>query len=322
MPTEQNDTQNISEKVSFIITYYNLPVKMLLECIDSIIALSLRPREREILVIDDGSEISPVNELVKYKDDIVYLRQENRGLSEARNTGLRLATGVWIQFVDADDRLLQAPYEHALDIARYENPDMVMFRETGHPTSEITFEDIGPLTGSEYMRKHNLRASACGYLFRKSILMSLRFTPVILHEDEEFTPQLLLRAERVFDTTADAYYYRRRKSSIMHTKNKEWIERRLNDLEHIILHLNTMAEDTFVADRQALKRRVAQLSMDYLYNTIRLTHSGKELDERIGRLCREGLFPLSENDYTRKYTFFRKMIMSKMGKLLMLLGLR
>jgi glycosyltransferase involved in cell wall biosynthesis len=322
MPIEQNHTQNISDKVSFIITYYNLPVAMLLECIDSIIALSLRPQEREILVIDDGSEVSPVNELTKYKDAVVYLRQENRGLSEARNTGLRLATGVLVQFIDADDRLLRTPYEHVLDIARYEKPDVVMFRETSHQTSDVTFEEVGPLTGSEYMRKYNLRASACGYIFRKSILMSLHFTPTLLHEDEEFTPQLLLRAERVFDTTASAYYYRQRKSSIMHTKDKAWIEKRLNDLEHIILHLNIMAEDTFVADRQALKRRVAQLSMDYLYNTIRLTHSGKELDERIGRLSREGLFPLPENDYTRKYTVFRKMITSKVGKHLMLLGLR
>ena len=42
--------------VSFILTYYNLPVQMLCECIDSILALSLTPEEREIIVVDDGSD--------------------------------------------------------------------------------------------------------------------------------------------------------------------------------------------------------------------------------------------------------------------------
>ena len=53
----------ICPKISFILTYYNLPIQMLCECIDSILALSLRPDEREIIVIDDGSEMSPVNAL-------------------------------------------------------------------------------------------------------------------------------------------------------------------------------------------------------------------------------------------------------------------
>ena len=43
-----------TEKISFIITYYNIDVDMLCQCIDSIMALSLRPSEREIIVIDDG----------------------------------------------------------------------------------------------------------------------------------------------------------------------------------------------------------------------------------------------------------------------------
>ena len=46
--------------VSFILTYYNQPVQMLCECINSILALSLNEDEREIIVVDDGSEVSPV----------------------------------------------------------------------------------------------------------------------------------------------------------------------------------------------------------------------------------------------------------------------
>ena len=43
--------------ISFIIAYHNLPVDMLIQCIDSITALSLSREEREIIVIDDGSDV-------------------------------------------------------------------------------------------------------------------------------------------------------------------------------------------------------------------------------------------------------------------------
>ena len=79
--------------ISFILTYYNLPVEMLIECIESILALSLQADEREIIVVDDGSKIRCVNELTKYDDEITYIRQRNMGLSEARNTGIQMATG-------------------------------------------------------------------------------------------------------------------------------------------------------------------------------------------------------------------------------------
>ena len=94
--------------VSFVLTYYNQPVKMLKECLDSILVLSLRPYEREIIIVDDGSDTCPMNELMKYGDDIIYIRQKNKGLSEARNMGIRIATGAYIQFIDADDLLNQA----------------------------------------------------------------------------------------------------------------------------------------------------------------------------------------------------------------------
>ena len=64
--------------VSFIISCYNLPESMLCTCIDSILALSLQPSEREIIVVDDGSENSPIDGLMKYGDDITYIRQRNQ----------------------------------------------------------------------------------------------------------------------------------------------------------------------------------------------------------------------------------------------------
>ena len=98
--------------VSFIIPVYNLDPEMIRECLESILALSLSKQEREIIVIDDGSEFTPLNNLPDICNDFIYIRQRNQGLSAARNIGLRMATGRFVQFVDGDDRLLRALSRH------------------------------------------------------------------------------------------------------------------------------------------------------------------------------------------------------------------
>ena len=58
--------------------------------------------------------------------------------------------------------------------------------------------------------------------------------------------------------------------------------------------------------------------MDYLYNTIMLTRSERQLNERLERLTKQGLFPLPQRDYTQKYKYFSKMINSKTGRKILL----
>lgn len=174
------------------------------------------------------------------------------------------------------------------------------------------------MSGSEYMQGHNLHGTACGYIFSRELLGSLRFTAGILHEDEEFTPQLILRAERLFYTDAKAYYYRQRRGSIMHADAANHIDKRLSDSLAVILRLQQMAATMPETDRQALARRVAQLTMDYLYNTIQLTHSRQRLGDAIATLEQQGLYPLPDKRYTRKYWMFRRLVQSKMGRSLLL----
>lgn len=304
--------------ISFILPYYNLPVGMLCECIDSILALSLSNSEREIIVVDDGSENSPMDDLKKYGDDILYIRQNNKGLSEARNTGIQMARGEYLQFVDSDDLLLQTPYEHCISLIREHHPEMVVFRFTHTTDDPTTYHDSEPQSGADYMRNDNIRGSACLYLFSRSILGDLRFTPGIMHEDEEFTPQLLLRAECVIITDAKAYLYRQRPNSIITGTHIRQRLRRLHDAKEIISRLNIMADRMPAADRTALQRRIAQLTMDYLYNIIRQTRSHHFLDRKIAELRKEGLFPLPDRNYTAKYTWFRRMTNSQTGRSILL----
>lgn len=305
--------------ISFIVACYNIPTPMLCQCLESIMALSLNSSEREVIVIDDGSEQSPLPELSKYADDIIYVRQRNAGLSQARNRGLQIASGQYVQFVDADDYLLRSPYEHCLDLVRYQHPNVVMFDFTdGDTNDDATFNTGNLKSGTEYLSQHNLQATACCYIFRRQILGELRFTPGIYHEDEEFTPQLLLRAESVCSTDAQAYFYRHRPHSITTETDKRQVIKRLNDNLQVIRKLHNLADTLPLSDRLALSRRVAQLTMDYIYNIITQTRDRQYLNRKLQELQDDGLFPLPDRDYTTKYKWFRRLTNSSMGLTLLM----
>ena len=305
--------------VTFILTYYNQPIQLLCECIDSILALSLRPFEREIIIVDDGSRVSPMNGLMQYGDEIIYVRQKNSGLSVARNKGIEMAQGIFLQFVDADDHLIQTPYEHCLELIRLNSDiDMVMFDFTSSDTTEKDYNDSEVMTGSTYMLKHNIHATACGYLFKQTTLSELRFTPDIWHEDEEFTPQLLIRAEHVCATDAKAYYYYKHKGSITTHDDEESKAKRFDDIRGVLDRLHYLCDRVPQIDRVALQRRVAQLTMDYIYQVIVQQRSQKALNACIDELSSKGLFPLPDRDYSQKYKWFRKMTNTRLGRAILL----
>lgn len=306
--------------VSFIITYYNLPIQMLCKCIDSILALSLNSDEREIIVVDDGSEVSPMNGLMHYGDEIIYVRQKNQGLSMARNKGIEMARGKYLQFVDADDHLIQAPYEHCLDIIRKDKDiEIVMFDSTTQEKyKQSNFVDQPLQSGTQYMVRQNIHGMACGYLFKRTTLSELRFTPGIVHEDEEFTPQLLIRAEQICVTNAVAYFHYIHANSITTASDEGSINKRLSDRMGVLLRLNDLYDHLPQNERLALQRRVAQLTMDYIYQVIIQKRSASALEEAIVQLRSKGFFPLPDKDYTQKYVWFRRMTNTRLGRTILL----
>ena len=214
--------------VSFIITYYSEPLPLLAECLRSVLQVRSLMMQRgmvkqdfEIIVVDDGSECFPQEMLGQMDGDIIYISQENAGLSAARNAGLARARGEYVQFVDADDALLPHAYCSLCPQSR-EEADIILFRFTSedgrwheNETETLTenhtqaADEAGcrrAMSGTQYMLYHNVRASACCYLFRRSLLGELRFADGMLHEDELFTPLLLLRMHSVRDYTWPAYY--------------------------------------------------------------------------------------------------------------------
>lgn len=309
--------------ISFIIPCYNLPPDMVTECITSILNLSLSPDEREIIVIDDGSEKLLINDIYPLADKINYVRQTNKGLSESRNVGINMSNGRYIQFVDGDDRLIVEGYERCIDIVRNYTPDMVMFDFADNDNKRNNVYVVPEcVCGSDFMLKNSLRAAAWGYVFNRNILHGLRFTAGIYHEDEEFTPLLMLKAERIFNTKAIAYYYRKRPDSIMNTVDEGVIQKRLDDMEYVIYSLQDKCGFMSLTEKKALERRTAQLTVAYIYQIIKLTHSSSHLEERLRKLESRGLFPLPDNKYNMKYSLFRMLSGNRILRNILLLTIR
>lgn len=288
------------KRISFIITYYNESIDVLRECVQSVLSLPLTLEEREILLIDDGSTV-PTPEFV----GVTVIRQENKGLSAARNKGIELAQGEYIQFLDADDFLLLEAYRQVLELLSVHQLDMLMFRFTHNiPVVKSQKGIVNFSNGIDFLRTCNMRASACSYLFRRSILGDLRFQLGILHEDELFTPQLLLKAKSLLVTDIPAYYYRIGAETITHRQDATHIQKRLRNMLFVIKELNGLHKVVLGKEKEALQRRVSQFSMDYIFNCWVLTRSLKEVFTCLRSLRECGLYPLPLRCYTIKYWLF------------------
>ena len=312
--------------VSFIITYYCEPLPLLAECLRSVLQVrslmmqrGMAKQDFEIVVVDDGSQLSPLGMLKQMDEYICYIRQTNAGLSAARNAGLAAAHGEYVQFVDADDALLPHAYCLLCPQSR-EEADIILFRFTSeedrrheneaetstenHTQAADEAECRRAMSGTQYMLQHNVRASACCYLFRRSLLGELRFADGMLHEDELFTPLLLLRMHSVRDCTWPAYYYRQRPHTITHTDTACHIARRLNDTETILHRLRDVANHLLGDDRRALMRRVEQLTTDYIYIMWKVEADRQERVRRMRQLTADGLLPLPLHPYTLRHWAF------------------
>ncbi len=300
--------------ISFILTDYNIPEDMLQECVESVMSLDLDDNEREIILVDDGSAIKPDGIISRYGNRLTYFRQQNKGLSAARNAGLSLAKGEYIQFVDGDDSLITESYDRIIAaIKGHADADILMFTasrtksydsQTGHSCFKST-------TGEEFLMRHNLKASACCYLFRYDILEELRFKEGLLHEDELFTPLLMCRAGNVAYTSDAAYYYRQREESITTRTNDKHTEKRLADFFSIITHLSQLANsDKF----RVLRRRVDQLCMDYIYKVVTLHCDFGKVESEVKKMKKACLYPIPVRCYTLKYLCFSLMTRTKSGR--------
>lgn len=119
-----------NKELSVIVPVYNTE-KYLIKCLNSIIkALTFMIEESQIIVVNDGSQ-GNLDEIMqiyieKYNNLFSYIKQENKGPGGARATGIKVAEGNYISFIDPDDYIDEKMYKEMFIKMKSENADIVV----------------------------------------------------------------------------------------------------------------------------------------------------------------------------------------------------
>ena len=200
--------------ISVIIPVFNTK-DYLEKCLDSIVNQSYR--NLEIIIIDDGSIDGSGSICEKYaKNDsrIKLIRQENKGVSAARNRGIDIMTGDYVHFPDSDDYLELDAYEHLIEVIQNYKCEVVNFQ---HYTTWKSYEDpnnlplecLGVFNVYEahvIIEKHVL--FVWNKFFKSSLIGNTRFREDILRgEDMLFGHFVIDKAKRVYFDNKLLYHY-------------------------------------------------------------------------------------------------------------------
>lgn len=269
--------------VSVIVPIFNV-AEYLDQCVNSVLAQTIS--DLELLLIDDGStDDSPkICDAFASRDDRVrVIHQRNSGLSGARNTGLGLARGEFITFLDGDDWLDDHTLALSLQAARDARADVVLWpyvREyEGLSLPKMLFEfehrvfdaqgaralvcrRMVGLVGDELRRPENADAlvTACAKLYRRELLeesgATFTDTALVGTEDALFNLQALTRASRAVYLNSFLYHYRRDNVSSVTTRHKPDLARQWGHLHELMRQ--HIAKHSMGADfEQALRNRVS-----------------------------------------------------------------
>ena len=226
-----------SPKLSIIIPLYNCE-KYINQCLDSIFAQDMESSDFEVIIVDDGSKdksFSLVSDYAVGHDNIIVIKQENQGVACSRNNAVKLATGDYLAFVDADDMLAEGSLKNLLNIATNNKADMVKATHVEVP-QEASFEDYSPndgnnnvievMTGEEAIVKvTNLKEGYCwGYLISRQLIIDngICFPPdVSFMEDWAFITQALLKCKSFVNAGILYYLYRRNNTSCVANMSSE-----------------------------------------------------------------------------------------------------
>ncbi|MEF9941988.1 MAG: glycosyltransferase [Lachnospiraceae bacterium] len=222
-------------KISVIVPVYNVE-SYIHRCVDSIREQTFS--DFEIILVNDGTTDTSdaiCDWYAKEDQRIHVVHKENGGLSDARNTGLALATGDYIAFVDSDDyidrNMLNYLYcnitDSQADVATCGICDVYEDREDRQEelpvfvcNSEKAYECL--------MQGHTIRGEVCNKLLRRTSIEGLQFPVGKIYEDIFFTADLMRRIHTVCVGTKAMYYYVHREGSITrksyHSQMKNIIE--------------------------------------------------------------------------------------------------
>lgn len=278
-------------KISVIIPVYNVE-KYLKRCLDSVISQSYK--NLEIILIDDGSTDNSgviCDEYAEKDNRIVLIHKSNGGVSDARNSGLKIFTGDFIIFVDSDDWIEKDFCEY---IAKNMlDSDMLLFNYYVATTGKKKLKKI-------FLRNYNVLKEKClldlakskveSYVWNKAYKRQL-FKDIIFpqnrnYEDQAIMHALIYESEKIKYVNRAFYNYFQNNNSITHTVNLK------NYKDY--LYVNILREKFY--------KKYYPYMVDYHINTIY---------SAIAKLC--WLYS-NDDGYKIRYMFLKKIILNKLLK--------
>lgn len=245
-------------KVSIIVPCYNVEA-YLPRCMDSLLGQTLK--EIEIILVDDESPDrvpAMCDEYARQDSRVKVVHKPNGGLGFARNSGLDVATGEYVMFVDSDDYVELDSCERFYQVGNATGADVVSGEFFGKKDDGLRdemqlFEGtdlikymLDMIAGAPYVREERLHpVSMCVLCVRRSVIAmaQLRFMSErdISSEDTVFKISLLRNANLLCQLNYGFYHYCVNESSLTHTfsidkyKNLKvlysWMERTLSDVD-------------------------------------------------------------------------------------------
>lgn len=236
--------KNVNVIITVIVPVFNVE-NYLKECIDSILNQSIT--QLQIILIDDGSKDSSGKICDDYgsKDNrIEVIHQNNKGVSAARNAGLKKATGKYISFVDADDILptdallkllkkVEEPNEMIIGGVQKITEEKELLKSVRFQTKEILQEDF--LMDLFNETKYPYLGYPVAKLFNRKIvqLNNICFnSKIALNEDRLFILEYMLYVKKVIVCDEVAYFYRQRSTGVIQESRRNVT---VNDNEMTVL---------------------------------------------------------------------------------------
>lgn len=262
----------MSYKISVIVPVYKVE-EYLDRCINSILNQTFK--KFELILVDDGSpdKCGLICDKYAQKDSrIKVIHKDNEGLSAARNSGIEIAKGEYIAFVDSDDYIDKRMYEELYNVAINNKSDIVICdyqkiysnNESDNCKSVNTYKVENLSKTQALSRLYDADSSAYivawNKLYKKSLFDKLRYPIGRLYEDEFITYKLLYYSNNITYLPLKLYYYMQREGSI--TSSKKESKERLD----VIVAFKERLEFIYENDINYLGKETAQKYIYYLFS--------------------------------------------------------